>query len=103
MSYIKQHLDDVMDALESRNFSQALELVRGLGEDRDTIAQSLLTAIECLAEVMPPMELASQYLPSEIKSQTLSPSTLRVIANDLERQGISGLNVALALDLIVGN
>lgn len=48
-------------------------------------------------------DLASGYLPGAIKNQTLTPSTLRVIANDLEREGITGLNVALALDLITNN
>lgn len=47
-------------------------------------------------------ELASFYLPAEIKNQTLNPSTLRVLAMELEEQGITGMNVALVLDLIVG-
>jgi hypothetical protein len=48
-------------------------------------------------------ELPSGYLPGAIKNQTLTPETLRIIANDLERQGVTGLNVALALDLITSN
>ncbi len=48
-------------------------------------------------------ELPSGYLPGEIKNQTLTPETLRIIAQELEHQGISGLNVALALDLITRN
>lgn len=45
-------------------------------------------------------ELPSHYLPSEVRNQTLTPETLERIAQDLRNQGISGLNVALALDLI---
>lgn len=48
-------------------------------------------------------ELASGYLPSEIKNQTLTPDTLRDLANALEGEGITGLNIALALDLLTGN
>ena len=48
-------------------------------------------------------ELPSGYLPGAIKNQTLTPETLRIIADDLEREGITGLNVALALDLITRN
>lgn len=45
-------------------------------------------------------ELPSHYLPSEVRNQTLTPETLERIAQDLRNQGISGLNVGLALDLI---
>lgn len=47
-------------------------------------------------------DLASGYLPSEIKNQTLTPNTLRDLANALEREEITGINVALALDLLTG-
>jgi hypothetical protein len=45
-------------------------------------------------------DLASGYLPGEIKNQTLTPQTLREIADYLDSEGVTGLNVALALDLI---
>lgn len=48
-------------------------------------------------------ELASGYLPSEIKNQTLTPDTLRDLANALEREEITAINIALALDLLTGN
>lgn len=70
---------------------------------RNGYQDALTNALNNLGGMTPNTpDLASGYLPGEIKNQTLSPSTLRVIANDLEREGITGLNVALALDLIVG-
>ena len=48
-------------------------------------------------------ELPSGYLPGEIKNQTLTPDTLRGLATALEGEGITGLNIALALDLLTGN
>lgn len=57
-----------------------------------------LNNLEGMAEDEP--ELPSHYLPGEIRNQTLTPETLERIAQDLRHQGISGLNVGLALDLI---
>jgi hypothetical protein len=51
MSGIKRHLENVMDALESGNYTTALNLLRELREDRDQLAHGLLVAIECLAEL----------------------------------------------------
>ena len=65
---------------------------------------ALINALNNLGGMTPNSpELPSGYLPGAIKNQTLTPETLRIIANDLEREGITGLNVALALDLITRN
>jgi hypothetical protein len=67
-------------------------------------ADALTNALNNLSGMTPNSpELPSGYLPGAIKNQTLTPDTLRVIADDLEREGITGLNVALALDLITSN
>lgn len=48
-------------------------------------------------------DLASGYLPGEVKNRYLNPSVLRVMAMELEEQGITGMNVALALDLMMNH
>ena len=45
-------------------------------------------------------KLPSHYLPREVADMTLTPKTLRAIAKDLTAQGITGVNVALALDMV---
>ena len=45
-------------------------------------------------------KLPSHYLPRELADMTLAPKTLRAIAKNLTAQGITGINVALALDLL---
>ena len=45
-------------------------------------------------------KLPSHYLPQEVADRTLTPKTLRAIAKDLTAKGITGVNVALALDLL---
>jgi hypothetical protein len=51
MSAMKRHFESVMDALESGNYTTALNLLRELGEDKDQLAHSLLFAVECLSEL----------------------------------------------------
>jgi len=45
-------------------------------------------------------KLPSHYLPREVADMTLTPKTLRTIAKVLSAEGVEGINVALALDLI---
>ncbi len=72
--------------------------------DRDYWAgyrDALTNALNNLGGMTPNTpDLASGYLPGTIKNQTLTPQTLREIADYLDSEGVTGLNVALALDLI---
>lgn len=96
---MKEHLAEIMEQLENRNFAQALNLGRELGEDRDTLANTMLTALECQADLGQP-ELPSHYLPTQIRNKTITTKQLEHLYKHLKAQGVSAMNVALALDLI---
>lgn len=97
MGAMKDHLITLMGMIEERRFSEVLNALAPAGEDAPN---QLLAVVEYLAADNPP-ELPSHYLPWQTRRRLTTPNDLRELADSLEDQGISGLNVALALDLIV--
>lgn len=97
MGAVSDLLETVMELVQERRYREALDKLTPWREDAPN---QLWAVVEYLAADNPP-ELPSHYLPWQTRRRLTTPNDLRELADSLEDQGISGLNVALALDLIV--
>lgn len=97
MGAVSNLLETVMELVQERRYREALDK---LTPWRDDAPNQLWGVMEFLAADNPP-ELPSEFLPWQTGRRLTSPDNLRELADSLEDQGISGLNVALAIDLIV--
>ena len=96
MGAIKELLGQVQDNLTAQKYAQALDLLRGWGEDAPS---QLWEVVEMLALEGEP-ELPSHFLTWEVRSRRTTPALLRLLADFLDAEETTGLNVALALDLL---
>lgn len=97
MGAVKELLAQVQDNITAHKYAEALELLKPWGEDAPPVLWDTLADLANDYAV----ELPSEYLPWQTRRRLTTPDDLRELADWLEDQDISGLNVALALDLLV--
>lgn len=97
MGAMSDHLETVMELVQERRYREALGKLTPWREDAPN---QLWAVVEFLAADNPP-ECPSHYLPGETRNLTATPQDLREMADYLEGEGISGMNVAGFLDLLI--
>lgn len=88
---------ELIESLETKRYAHALELLEPWGDEAPA---QLWGVMKAMAEDTTPPELPSHYLPRAIVDRVTTPADLRSMAKDLRAEGISGMNVALVLDLL---
>jgi hypothetical protein len=95
MGKMKEHFQQVEEHLQRGEFSQVLDKLKPWGDDAPQQLWAVLEAVSGSSE-----RLVSSYLPTEISKATLAATAFSEISKRLERDGITALNLALALDLL---
>ena len=95
MGKMKEHFQQVEEHLQRGEFSQVIDKLKPWGDDAPQQLWAVLEAVSGDTE-----RLASSYLPAEISKATVAVTAFYEISKRLERDGITAVNLALALDIL---
>ena len=96
MGRMKDLFTTVEEHLRAGEFAEAVELLEPWGNDIPNQLWGVILAISGnQGDILP-----SHYLPRPIRNKWLSLVELQQVCRDLEEQEITGMNVALILDMV---